>query len=341
MKNKIKILITFKMGEDAQSRVRGLSDRIELKVSPVKRAEEISDAQWREINVLFTQNVLPDPSLVPNLKWIQFRYAGVDPYLDHPLMQDPGVVVTNMSGAITSQIAEYVLMAILAMGHKLPKIINEQRTKEWPPGKEKWRDFLPTELRRSVVGIIGYGSIGRQVARLLQPFRPTILAVKNDVFHPEDSGYIPNGMGDPHGDFFTRLYPLEALSSMLEECDFIVLALPLTDATYHIIDAKTFKAMKPSAYLINVGRGELIDEPALINSLNENRLSGAVLDVFEKEPLPEDSPLWETPNVIISPHISGLSRHFEEDTVSLFIENLNRFLAEVPLYNKVDPQQGY
>ena len=341
MKNKINLLVTFKMSEDAQSRIKCISDRINLKVIPVKNADEISQEEWQPVNVLFTQDVLPDPELTPNLRWVQFRFAGIDPFLDHPLVQCKNVIATTMSGAINSQIAEYVLMAILAMGQKLPKIINLQREKHWPKGKEKWDAFVPIELRDSTVAIVGYGSIGRQVARLLQPFNPTILAVKKDVFHPEDSGYVPDGMGDPHGDFFTRLYPMEAIESVLEESDFVVLTLPLTDSTFNIIDAQAFSVMKPSAYLINVGRGELVDESAMILALEENRIAGAVLDVFEDEPLPEDNPLWDMSNVIISPHISGLSRHFEEDTISLFVENLNRYLMDVPLYNRIDPELGY
>jgi phosphoglycerate dehydrogenase-like enzyme len=128
---------------------------------------------------------------------------------------------------------------------------------------------------------------------------------------------------------------------MLAESDFVVLALPLTDSTQNIIDAEALAAMKPTAYLINVGRGELIDEGALIKALQENQMAGAVLDVFVDEPLPEDNPLWEMSNVIVSPHISWFSRYFKSDTLSLFIENLNRFLENQPLYNRVDPKMKY
>jgi len=200
---------------------------------------------------------------------------------------------------------------------------------------------MPRELRHSTVGILGYGSIGRQVARLLQPFGATVLAAKKDVMHPEDKGYILEGMGDPHGDFFDRLYPIEALHSLLKESDFVVVSLPLTDETHHILDQEAFHLMKPTAYLINVGRGGLVDQEALVGALREKQIAGAALDVFEKEPLPENSPLWDLGDVILSPHISGLSRSLREETLSLFIENLNRYLAELPLYNRVDLSTGY
>jgi phosphoglycerate dehydrogenase-like enzyme len=288
-----------------------------------------------------TQGVLPEPEIAPNLRWVQFHSAGIDSYVDHALFSQGDVMATNMSGAIAWQIGEYVLMTMLAFGQRLPKLMTHQRNKHWPKGKEKRKDLMPLELRDSTVGILGYGSIGRQVARMLVPFGSTVLAAKKDVMRPEDDGYIRDGMGDPHGDFFDRLYPMEALHSMLSECDFVVLTLPLTEKTQNIIDEAALEAMKSSAYLVNVGRGELIDQDALIAALKAKDIAGAALDVFEEEPLPEDSPLWEMENVIIGPHVAGISRHLEEETLALFIENLKRYLSELPLYNRIDVDKGY
>ncbi|HOM67974.1 MAG TPA: NAD(P)-dependent oxidoreductase, partial [Brevefilum fermentans] len=154
-------------------------------------------------------------------------------------------------------------------------------------------------------------------------------------------GYIKPGMGDPEGEFFDRLYPIEAMHSFLSECDFVVVALPLTQKTRHILNAHAFEVMKPSPYLINVGRGGLIDEPALIHAIKSKQIAGAALDVFEQEPLPAESPLWDLENVIISPHVSGLSHHLPQETLDLFVENLKRYLEDLPLYNLVDQVQGY
>jgi phosphoglycerate dehydrogenase-like enzyme len=134
---------------------------------------------------------------------------------------------------------------------------------------------------------------------------------------------------------------MEALHSLLAASDFVVVALPLTDETHHILDAAAFDAMKKTAYLVNVGRGPLIDESALVAALKVGKLAGAALDVFEEEPLPEDSPLWDMENVIISPHLSGYSRYLSDETLTLFVENLNRYLAGLPLYNQVDLKKGY
>jgi len=341
MKKEIKILATQNLSPESQARIREASELFQLTVLPVKKADEIPAERWEETEVLFTQAVLPQPEQVPNLKWIQFNSAGVDRYLGHPIIKDTEIKATTMSGVITDQIAEYVLMAMLALGQKLPKLIRNQQQKKWPEHKEKSQAFLPVELRDSTVGILGYGSIGRQVAYLLQPFGAKILATKRDVMQPESRGYNVDGKGDPHGDLFDRLYPIQALHSLLKVSDFVVVTLPLTDSTRHILDAAAFEAMKPTAYLVNVGRGELIDQSAMVNALKTKQFAGAALDVFKEEPLPENSPLWEMDNLILTPHISGLSRHLPEETLSLFIENLNRYMANLPLVNLVDVERGY
>lgn len=341
MKKEIQILTTFDLNKEQQERLCNVSEGVRLTVIPTSDPAAIPDDRWVEADVLYTWDVLPDPEKAPNLQWVQLGSAGVDPYLELPLAQRDDLILTSMSGAITSQIAEYVLMTLLAFGQKLPKLMRNQREHLWPPQKALWQDYLPVELRHSTVGILGYGSIGRQVARLLKPFGAEVLAAKRDVMRPDDAGYIPEGTGDPHGDFFHRLYPMEALHSLLAASDFVVVALPLTDETRHILDAAAFDAMKETAYLVNMGRGALIDEAALVAALKAGKLAGAALDVFEEEPLPENSPLWDLENVIVSPHLSGLSSHLGEETLTLFVENLNRYVAGLPLYNQVDLKKGY
>jgi len=341
MKQDLNVIVTVDFSDEQKALLRSVSDKVHLHFLPVQDPEQIPDERWHKVDVLYTQNVLPDPEDVPHLKWVQLNSAGVDVLLTHPIFDKNDVLFTSMSGVMASQVAEYVLMAILAMGQKLPKIMQHQRGHQWPERGEVWQGLLPIELRHSTVGILGYGSIGRQVARLLKPFGTTILAAKKDVMHPEDQGYIREGMGDPHGEMFDRLYPIAALKPMLKECDFVVLALPLTDATRHILDESAFEIMKPSAHVINVGRGGLIDQEALMDALTSKKIAGAVLDVFEEEPLPVESPLWDMPNVIISPHIAGYGSHLKADLLSFFKENLNRFLSDLPLYNLIDLDSGY
>jgi len=341
MKKELNLLVTLDLAKEDRERIQSVSDGINLRVNHVRDAAAIPDEQWAEVEALYTGRILPDPAKAPKLKWVQFDTAGVDRYLEDLTRLSPEVTTTTMSGVITVQIAEYVVMTLLAMGHKVPLLRHYQAEKTWPDRQIRQKGLMPVELRNSTVGILGYGSIGREVARLLQPFAPKVLAVKRDVMHPEDTGYTPEGMGDPHGDLFHRLYPIEALHSVLAECDFVVVTLPLTDQTRHILNAEAFAAMKKTAYLVNVGRGALIDERAFVDAIRNKVIAGAALDVFEQEPLPVESPLWQLENVILSPHISWLSTSFEQERFSLFLENLNRYLVGLPLYNPVDLNKGY
>jgi phosphoglycerate dehydrogenase-like enzyme len=263
----------------------------------------------------------------------------VDRVIADPILQKSDLVATTMSGANAAQVAEYVLMMLLAMGHHLPALHSLQQQAEWP--SDRWIRFSPRELSQSTVGIVGFGSIGRQVARLLAGFGATVLAVKRNAMHPADAGYYPQGQGDPDGDFVHRLYPPQALRAMLKDCDFVVLALPYTPETHHLIGEKEFEALKPDSYLVDISRGNVIDHQALTYALESGMIAGAALDVFPEEPLPKDSPLWKFPNVLLTPHLAGITPFYNERSVALFIENLNRYLAGLPLFNPVNLETGY
>ena len=339
MANLVEVLITQPLPDDLIAQLRGVSPRLKISVTKARKAEEIPVDVWARTEVLYTANILPTPEQAPNLRWIQFHWAGIDHAIDAPIVQKPDVIVTTMSGASASQVAEYIVMMLLALGHHLPEMLTFQRRAEWP--RDRWEQFLPKELRTSSVGIVGYGSIGRQVARLLQEFGSEVLATKHDPMHPEDTGYSPEGQGDLNGDMPYRLYPHQALRSMLKECDFVVVTVPLTLETRGLIGEEELAAMKPSAYLIDVSRGGVVDQTALTAALKEKHIAGAALDVFPEEPLPADNPLWKLPNVLITPHIAGITSHYDERAVNLFAENLHRFLADLPLYNRFDKNRGY
>lgn len=339
MEKPVEILITLPIEDELIERLNRISPQLRITIHKAKEAREIPSDVWQKVEVLYTNRVLPSPEQAPNLKWIQFHWAGVDHAVDEPILSKPGLIATNLSGAAAPQMAEHAVMMMLALGHHLPELFDLQRRAEWP--SERWKRFNPVELNTSTVGIIGYGSIGREIARLLNIFGATILATKRDVKHPSDSGYIRQGLGDPNGDFVRRLYPPQALCSMLKECDFVVVTVPLTTETRHLISARELAAMKPSAYLIDVSRGGVVDHDALIEALRERKIAGAALDVFPEEPLPPSSPLWKLPNVIITPHISGFSTHYDERAMELFAENLRRYIKGEPLYNIIDLQRGY
>ncbi len=340
MDKAIEVLVALPLTTEWITRIQGVSSRIRVTHLPGGNAPgSIPPETWARCEVLFTGRTLPTPEQAPNLKWIQSYYAGVDSMCDAPIFQKPGIRITTLSGAAASQMAEYVLMMMLALGHHLPALKEAQGKKEWP--RDRWTRFAPRELRGSTVGIVGYGSIGRQVAHLLQPFGATVLACKRDAMHPEDPGYTHAGWGDPTGNLVHRLYPSQAIRAMLKECDFIVVTAPLTPSTRNLLDASVFAITKPMACLVDVSRGGIVNHDALIRALQEGRLAGAALDVFPEEPLPGESPLWNMANVIITPHISGNSPAYDARAVEVFTENLLRYTNNQPLFNLFDLNRGY
>jgi phosphoglycerate dehydrogenase-like enzyme len=339
MTDPIEVLITMPFPENLVNRLSEVSPRLKFTVVKANKPDDISAETWARVEVLYTARVLPDPEIAPRLRWIQFHWAGIDHIVDEPLLSKPDLVATTLSGAAVSQVAEYVLMMLLALGHHMPELVAYQKRAEWP--RDRWERFIPLELRGSAVGIVGYGSIGRQVARLLASLGVTVLATKRDAMHPEDFDYVPEGMGDQGGDYVHRLYPAEALRSMLKDCDFVVVCVPKSPGTLNMIKAKELAAMKSSAYLVDVSRGGIVDHNALASALKDRKIAGAALDVFPEEPLPADSPLWKLPNVMITPHISGITSQYDERAVEMFSANLTRYLSGQPLYNRIDPDRGY
>jgi phosphoglycerate dehydrogenase-like enzyme len=339
MTTPVEVLITLPFSDELVNQLRGVSPRLKFTTTKARKNDEVPDEVWSRVEVLYTNNVIPTPEQAPQLRWIQFHWAGIDHVIDAPILNKPDVVATTLSGAAASKLAEYAVLMMLALGHQLPALISNQMKAEWP--RDRWERFAPQELSESTVGIIGYGSIGRQIARLLHTFGATILATKRDPMHPEDTGYIPDDQGDPSGDLVRRLYPPQAIRSMFRECDFVVITVPLTSETRKLIGAEELAALKTNAYLIDISRGGIIDQTALLSALKDNRIAGAALDVFSEEPLPSDHPLWKLPNVIITPHISGITPYYDQRALALFTENLQRYLEGSPLHNQLNRQRGY
>lgn len=339
MSESIKVLITLPLEEKLVESLTSVSPKYDIEVLPANRVEEISKEQWETLEVLYTNRVIPLPEQAPRLKWIQFHWAGINHAVNAAILSSPEVSITTLSGAACSQIAEYVLMMLLALGHHLPGMLEAQQRLEWP--QDRWQRFSPKELRGSTVGIIGYGSIGRQVARLLHSFGSKILACKRNVMKTEDHGYTIEGMGDSAGDFPQRIYPPQALKTMVRDCDYIVITAPLTPESKGLVNSDVLQACKPGAYLVDASRGGILDHKALLEALKNGKLAGAALDVYPEEPLPQDSPLWKAPNLILSPHISGNSEEYDQRAADLFSENLRRYVMGLPLLNLYQPELGY
>ena len=269
----------------------------------------------------------------PRLTWVHSATSGVERALT-PVALERGLVVTNARGVFSQPIAEYVLMMILAVSRRLPQLLELQRERTWQP-------LEGVELRDVTVGIVGLGSIGRAVGALATAFGCRVVAVRRR----SEAGSASSGRDDEAESFgemvLDRVGGPETLPELLAESDFIVLAAPLTSETEQMINAETLAMVKPGAWLINVARGRLIDERALIRALREGELGGAVLDTFRDEPQPATSAFYDLPNVIVTPHTAWSSGRVLDRSVELFCENLRRFAKGDPLLNVVDPSAGY
>ncbi len=289
-----------------------------------EEAKERLAAILAETEVVFTNPIIPADLIdrAPELRWLQLTSAGVDRLLDSPIIHSR-LVVTTASGIHAVTISEYVLGAMLAFGKGLLKAHRSQQ-------ESRWSAYPPTELQGQTVGIIGLGAIGSRVAELARALGMRVLAMRRSV--------VSRTQGEGPAD---EIVPPSELLYLLGESDYVVLALPLTPESRHLIGEEQLRAMKPSSVLVNIARGSVVDERALIRALQEGWIGGAALDVFEREPLPPESALWKLENVLVTPHISGGTPRYMERAVSLFCENLRRYLAGDQLLNVVDPDRGY
>jgi len=330
------ILVAMDFSDEILQEIRALAPHIHVE----RHVRDIPEDAWKDAEILYTGNRFPQPGQAPNLRWIQLHSAGANHALKHDTIQDGDITVTSASGIHATQIANYCMMMILAFQFQLPGMMAYQRQNTWP--EKQYEIFRPVDLNKKTVGIVGYGSIGRELARLAKSFGMTVLASKRSLKHLQESETdYSEGEGDPEGTIPERIYPSEATATMASASDFLVVTLPLTDATRHTVNADVFAAMQPSSVVINIGRGAVIDEQAMIAALQKGQIAGAGLDVFEEEPLPEASPLWQMENVLISPHISGNSASYNEKAARLFISNLERYLQKKPLMNVVNREIGY
>ena len=257
----------------------------------------------------------------PDLRWIQLTSAGMDRAARSGLL-DSDFMVTSASGLHATPIGEYILCLMLMFCKGASRFIRAQ-------GRKEWIRYMPQELYGKTVGIVGMGHIGAEAARLAKAFGCRILATRRSV-----TARTKDEIAD-------ELLPPSDLPYLLAESDFVVLAVPSTNETHHIIGETELRTMKPTAVLINIARGAVVDEEALVWALKEGSIAGAGLDVFEQEPLPPESELWGMENVIMSPHLSGGTEVYNERAVGIFSENLRRYLAGEPLMNLADPERGY
>jgi phosphoglycerate dehydrogenase-like enzyme len=319
----ITVLILGKPGQAQLELLKRLDNKVRIQI--VESSEEAA-AKAPEADVIFAwlpkreslQAVLPRAS---RAKWIHGRFAGLDHVLFPELVASP-IPFTNGRGVFSQALGEFVLGAVLYFAKDFPRMRRSQQAAKWDP-------FDVMEISRQTMGIVGYGDIGRACASRAKAMGMRVLALRR---RPELS------QGDSRVD---RVYGFEGLLEMLAESDYVVAAAPLTAETNAMISDAQFAAMKPTAVIINVGRGPVIDEAAMIRALESGRIKGAGLDVVTVEPLPSDSPLYRLENVLLSPHCADHTADWHDDAMLFFLEEFERFRSGQPLRNLVDLARGY
>jgi D-2-hydroxyacid dehydrogenase (NADP+) len=268
----------------------------------------------------FPHDLLPQAR---RLRWLQEWGAGVDWLLRHPEAAELDFTLTNASGVHAIQISEQIIGYLLAFARQLPQAVRAQERRTWRSAKRE----QVFELAGKTMLLIGVGAIGERTAVIAAALGMRVLGIRRNP-----AGELPG---------VAAMYGPDRLLDLLPEADCVVLTIPLSHETQGMIGERELRAMKPTSHLINIGRGGTIQEPALIQALREGWIAGAGLDVFEQEPLPDTSPLWELDNVIITAHYAGMSPAYDERALAIFLDNLERYRAGQPLRNLVDKAAGY
>lgn len=285
------------------------------------------DAEIVDAEIAVTWSVRPEQiKSAKKLRWIHSPAAAVH-QLIFPELVESSIVLTNAREVHGPVVAEHVIAQVFALAKKIPDAVRLQEKHEW--GQQRMWDALPhvREVAGATIGLVGLGSIGRAVAKSAKALGMRVLAVRE---HPEKGSDGADAVFGP-----------EQIDDVFRQADYIVLATPVTGNTKAIANAERLALMNPGACLINVGRGPLVDESALAAALCEKKIGGAALDVFPKEPLAADSPLWDLPNLLITPHTAALTDKLWERHYALFAENLRRYLNHQPLLAVVDKRKGY
>jgi D-2-hydroxyacid dehydrogenase (NADP+) len=298
----------------------------EMRVVHLPRYDRILD-ELPDTDIFVGFSLRPEQFAVAwKLKWLHSTAAGVG-QLMYPELRNSGIEVTNASGVHRIPMAEHILGTLIALARRFPDCFRHQQQAHWAQ-QELWNaPVRPRELRGQILLFIGFGAIGREVAKIIRPLGMRVWAVTR-------SGRAEEGLAE-------QVFPVSKLDEALAQADFVVLAAPETPETRKMMGAREFALMKPSAYFLNVSRGALVDEPALIFALAERQIAGAALDVASQEPLPPENPLWKLDNAFITPHMSAASEHLWERQTDLLMENLERWFAGDELLNRVDLNRGY
>ena len=319
-----------------------------------KELEKVPKSLWHDVTILYTFSSFPDNlSDVPKLELVQLPSAGSNQIQKHPLYTESDVTISTASGIHGPQIAEWCVMTALVQSHKYNQLHDLQKEHKW--GKKSQGDDFHNvrDMVGRRLGVLGYGSIGRQVGRVAKAMGMDVVAYtatpKDTSEKKKDQGFIVPGTGDPNGEipsaWYSGLDKESRLQFLKQDIDWLIVSVPLTEQTKHFLSTDEFNALsqdgKKPAFITNIARGPIIDQPKLIAALKDKTLAGAALDVTDPEPLPEDSELWDLPNVTVTPHVSGVGSSYFQRAFKVLEENLTRREKGERLLNAVKRDRGY
>ncbi len=319
----MKVVLAFDMGEAYVAELKAAFPTVDFRVA-YREEEQIREAV--DAQVQFGTITRPVFLAAQQLEWFHFIGIGFDPFVRQiPEFREGGVVMTNARQTHVIPMTDHVFAAILSHAHRIPELLEDQRNHRWDTARYLGRIV---ELSGTTMGIMAMGDIGRAVARLADAFGIDVYAVDIVEMDPPPAGV-------------RYLWPVERLDEMLGMVDWLVVTTPLTEATRGMVDRRRLGLLKEGAYVVVVSRGGIVDEEALAEGLHAGRIGGAALDATAVEPLPRESPLWDAPNMLISPHVSAESVQLIERRGAIFKENLRRYLAGEDLLNVCDTEKGY
>ncbi|MCM3657254.1 D-2-hydroxyacid dehydrogenase [Agromyces mediolanus] len=308
----------------------------------IVRAEsgaEVPAETLGRIELLHTGDWFPDAAAVPALRGVQLDTSGVD-HVRGTSLWASGIPIATLGGIAPVPMAEYAMMAILELAHRMPRIERHRAERSWPSNAERLATLTPRQLAGATVGIVGYGRIGREISRLAEVLGLRVLGVSRSGTRQQGGEKFDTGRRAAADDP-AELFPIDRLDEVLAQSDFLVVVVPLTEETRGLIGERELGLLPEGAYVVNIARGGIVDEAALLAGLRSGRIAGVALDVFDEEPLGADSLWWSEPGALITPHVAGLAPLYHAQTLDLVVENVTRLAERRPLVNEVDRAAGY
>ena len=328
----INVLVNDQITEEILPRIQAVDSRLKVThIGKLLTAELEGDTEAsRKLDALLAETEvyagmrIPARLLsrAPGLKWVQVAQAGMDKVLLDEDFRTSPILLTNVAGVHSFSIAEFAIQSCLVHTKGTIECARQKESRLWEP-------FHPAVLRGKTMGIIGYGNIGRRTARVAKAFEMWVIATRKSASKPGKARYAD------------LILPISDINKLLTDSDFVIVATPLTPETYHLIGPKQFAAMKRDALLVNISRGPVVDEAALAIALKERQIGAAAIDVFETEPLPKESPLWDLPNLIYSPHMAGYIEAYAGMVQDLFVRNIERYVKGEAPAGVVNKKRGY